>query len=289
MKKVILMLISILASANVNCQQSADDNKEKEAIIALIQEETQSYYDKDFERWSNCYVKSDDNLWMAASRTWNDYRVGWEVQADFHKTSFETEKMVNIEAKKPIIIKIYDKSAWIVFDNEVINEEGESTEKVRVTYFLEKPVDKWKIVYSNRIYKGSYYLAEWPMINLIAYAKSLGKNSEDIGSFNYENTKENLGSDLGYEDYQNAIINQYTNLTPPDGMNILEQDDNHVIFIATGFATNLKKEGSIDNVSYKEYLAVDETFWTKLGDHFGADYNQGITDDGVKVSVSKKK
>ena len=289
MKKVFILLISVLSIANVYCQQSLDVNKEKEAIISLIEEETQSYYDKDFERWSDCYVKRDDIIWMAASKTWNNYRVGWEAQAAFHKPSFETEKMVNREAKKPITVKIYDKSAWIVFDNEVINEDGESTEKVRVTYFLEKPVDEWKIVYSNRIYTGSYYLAEWPTINLIAYAKSLGKSSEDIGSFYYQNAKENWLSEIGYEDYQNTVINEYTNLTPLDGMKILEQDGDHVIFTATGFATNLKKEGSLDNVSYKEYLAVGDTFWTKAGDHIGADYNQEIMDYGVKVSVSKKK
>jgi hypothetical protein len=289
MKNLIIVLISVFAVSSLYCQQSSTQDKEKEAIIALIEEETQSYYDRDFERWSECYIHSDDNVRMLASKTWHNYLDGFEKHKNDIKSSFETEKETNREKKKPLTVKVYDKSAWIVFENEVFSEEGDSTEKVWVTYFLEKPENDWKIVYSNRIYSNSYYMAEWPRVNMIAYAKSIGKNPEDIGNFFYENAKTDWGSELGYDDFQNAVINEYTYLAPPEGMKILEQDDDHVIFTATGFATNLKKEGSLNNVSYAEYLAVGDTFWTKAGDFMGANFTQEITDKGVKVSVSKKK
>ena len=288
MKKAIVLIISVFSLVILGCQQPMDPDKEKEAILTLIEEETQSYYDKDFDRWGSFYAQTDDNIWMVAGQTWHDYRDGWKTQADAMKSAFETEKEINREVKKPIEVKIYDKSAYIVFENEVFDENQESLEKVRVTYFLERMDDKWKIVYSNRVYGSTYYLVDWAALDMILYAKSLGKSTEDIGSFFAERAKKEWAAEMTYADYQNAIINNFRNRTPKDGFKILEEDDNHAIFTASGMISNLKKNGTLNEVTYEEFLKLGETFWTEVGEHVGADFSKEITDEGLKISVSKK-
>lgn len=289
MKKIIVLLILAIPLMNLSCEKPpSDPEKEKEAIIALIEEETQSYYDKDFERWSACYVHSDDNIWIMAQRNWHDYRDGWETQADGMKSAFETEKEINREVKKPIQIKVYDKSAWIVFESEQFDENKESVVKQRATYFLEKPDDKWKIIYTNRVYGGTYYFVDGAQLDMIQYAKSLGKSSEDIGKFWAEGAKKEWAAEMKYEDYQNAIVNNVRNNTPKDGFMILEEDSDHVVFTSNGMGSNLKKSGTLNDVTYEEYLKLGETFWTQVGDHVGADFSQEMTADGLKVSVSKR-
>jgi len=289
MKKINILLISVMAIVSISCEQPPlDTEKEKEAIVALIEEETQSYYDKDFERWSNCYAQSDDNIWIFARQDWHDYGEGWKTQADGMKSAFETEKEINREVKEPVEVKIYDNSAWIVFDNEAFDENGESLEKVKVTYFLEKVNDKWKIIYSNRVVGSSYYLVDWATLDMILYAKSLGKSSEDIGKFFAERAKKEWAAELKYEDYQNAIVNNVRNRTPIDGFKILEEDADHVVLTSSGMISNLKKNGTLNEVTYEEYLKLGETFWTEVGDHVGADFRVEIMDQGLKFSVSKR-
>jgi len=289
MKQIIILLILVITLLPVGCEPPPVDlEKEKEAIIALIEEETQSYYDGDFDRWSACYVQSDDNMWIIASRTWHDYRDGWGNQAEAFKPDFETEKLVNREVKKPIEVKVYDKSAYIVFENEVFDENNESQEKVRVTYFLEKPEDKWKIIYTNRVYGSTYYLVDWAALDLILYARTLGKSPEDLGKFYAERAKKRWAAELNYEDFQNTVVNNFRNGTPKEGFTIHEEDSDHVVFTSSGMVSNLKKNGTLNEVTYEEYLKLDETFWTEVGDHVGADFSEEITDQGLKVSVTKR-
>lgn len=289
MKKIIVLLILALPLVNLSCEQpQSDPEKEKEAIIALIEEESQSYYDKDFERWSDFYVHSDDNIWILAQRNYHDYRDGWENMADNMKPAFETEKEINREVKKPIHVKVYGKSAWIVFESEQFDENNDSVVKQIATYFLEKQDDKWKIIYTNRVYDSTYYLADWAQLDMIQYAKSLGKSPEDIGKFWAEHAKKDWAAEMKYEDYQNTIVNNFRNNTPKDGFTILEEDENHVVFTSNGMFSNLKKSGTLNDVTYEEYLKLGETFWTQVGDHVGADFTKEITADGLKISLSKR-
>ena len=289
MKQIIILLILVITLLPVGCEPPPVDlEKEKEAIIALIEEETQSYYDGDFDRWSACYVQSDDNMWIIASRTWHDYRDGWGNQAEAFKPDFETEKLVNREVKKPIEVKVYDKSAYIVFENEVFDENNESQEKVRVTYFLEKPEDKWKIIYTNRVYGSTYYLVDWAALDLILYARTLGKSPEDLGKFYAERAKKRWAAELNYEDFQNTVVNNFRNGTPKEGFTIHEEDSDHVVFTSSGMVSNLKKNGTLNEVTYEEFLKLGETFWSEVGDHVGADFSEEITDQGLKISVTKR-
>lgn len=289
MKTFIITLITVCTITVAFSQEKYDVTKEKEAIIDLIEEETQSFYDRDHDRWIDTYAQSSDNVYLSAAKNGHTFLKDWESHNNYVKYLFENEKIPNREVKTPVKIKIYDDSAWIVFNNEVFNEMGESTEMVYSTYFLEKADNKWKIIYSNRIHSGTYYMADRENLGTIQYAKSLGKSAEDVGSYYAKNAKENWLKTIDYDQYQDLIIGYFTSVTPPGGLVILEEDDQHIIFTSTGLAADLKRNGSINNVSYEEYLSVNETFAIQTGDRAGAVYKQEITDEGLKVFVSKKK
>ena len=62
------------------------------------------------------------------------------------------------EVRTPIRIKIYEKSAWFVFDNEAFNNKGEVVGTQIQTNFLEKHDGSWKIVYKNSIRTSDYWV-----------------------------------------------------------------------------------------------------------------------------------
>ena len=69
MKKAILILISFLLLVNYSCKKKIDFEKEKEAILAVSEEEAAGTYGSDFERWSATYVQDSTKIRILASKT----------------------------------------------------------------------------------------------------------------------------------------------------------------------------------------------------------------------------
>ena len=262
-------------------------NGDEEAILELIEEETASYYDINYERWQKNYVKSTDNVWLISSKGNYDTYFDWASYDEQFKSAFEEEKRVNREFKSPVKLKVYEDSAWILFNNEVFDEEGNTLETQLVTYFLEKKDDRWKIIYSNRIYPSTYHDADWGLLNNISYAKHIGKSPQDIASFHAERSIKEQGENLNYESYLDQLMSAWSNASPTRALQILEQNDVQVVFMAKDIAINLERSGSIGGVTYDEYLLYIQTYWSYLGDEVGAIYDQVYAGDGIQVSVSK--
>ena len=153
MKKYVLTLFAMLLLAGASCQEKIDIEKEKAAIIAVIEEETNAAYDADFDRLSATYVQDETNIDLRASKSGYSYDVGWEESSSVFKEWYENnpDPVKNNEVKKNYKIKVYPESAWAVFDNENYNDEGELTGKAIGVNFLEKVDGEWKIVYLSRV------------------------------------------------------------------------------------------------------------------------------------------
>ena len=158
MKKYLLTLFAIILLAGTSCQEKIDIENEKEAIKAVIEEETNAYLERDFDRFAATYVQDETNIRLIA---WNDgygYRVGWKEISSVFKKGFENypEPIKENQVKTNYKIKVYNESAWAVFDNEVHNNEGELINKSIHVEFLEKVNGEWKIVYLSEVYTSSY-------------------------------------------------------------------------------------------------------------------------------------
>jgi hypothetical protein len=287
MKKTISVLIAFLLMVNYSCKEKIDVEKEKEAILAVMEEEKDSYWASDFERWSATYLQDSTAMRMGSSRNGFSLISGWDSISSNIKPDVVRKKEVPKEVKTPIRIKIYKESAWVVYDTERFNNKGESVLKQIETFFYEKHDGKWKIILRDLAGVTSYYQADINLINSINYAKSLGKSVEDLASFTGDQFKTSWNIASGFNGFVNGILSNWRPIVPMGELKIQERDDNHIIFSASKMFTGLKT-GPQYNVTYDDYLTFYRVACEKIADYMGAIYKQETTQDGILVTISKK-
>ncbi|MCK5781956.1 MAG: hypothetical protein KAH10_05165 [Flavobacteriales bacterium] len=157
MRKYIFISIFIVASM-FSCSRSQNLGKEREAIISVIENQTKAHLSKDYEAESNTFVQDESTIILISRQNWYGYAVGWEKLSKSIKINIDkdpkplTETFKNTDYK----IKIYDRSAWVVYDENSYNAKGDSIRKVINVRFLEKVDGEWKIVYLSDVDVTSY-------------------------------------------------------------------------------------------------------------------------------------
>ena len=69
MRYAILLVLSVIALAFSGCEKSIDFDKEKASIIAVMDKETRSYIDRDFEAMFLTHVHDSMNMRLSAELT----------------------------------------------------------------------------------------------------------------------------------------------------------------------------------------------------------------------------
>jgi hypothetical protein len=164
MKTSLSILLAIILFAGLSCQDKMDIEKEKEAIKAVIEEETQSYLDNDFKELANAHLQDETTLRISA---WKDgYQIlnGWKAIGDSLKSLIEADTN-DVKVKftnSDYLIKIYPQSAWAAFTQiwSATYEGKDYTSQTRETRFLEKVKGEWKIVFLLNLGTSSYDEAE---------------------------------------------------------------------------------------------------------------------------------
>ena len=152
MKKLIIATVLLMFAAVTFCQNSSNMEKEKEAIKAVIEEETNAFKDRDLDRVKATYLMDETTTRLNTTSGFN-LMEGWETLgsgfSEFLKDNPEPVK--NTEVKSNYRIKLYNDCAWVIFDEEVPNVESGSMDKVLGLNLLEKVEGNWKIVFLGRI------------------------------------------------------------------------------------------------------------------------------------------
>ena len=158
MKKYLFPLIILIFLAGTSCQEEIDIEKEKAAIIAVIEKETEAFFDCDIDRLSATHVQDETNIRLTATKSGYTYDVGWEKIKSFFLDYFENEAEPGdfYEVKRNYKIKVYPESAWAVFDNYYYNGEDELLSTSIHAEFLEKVNGEWKLVFYNSIYTSTW-------------------------------------------------------------------------------------------------------------------------------------
>jgi hypothetical protein len=78
MKKMYLFMFAFALIASAYGQETTNLEKEKEAIKAVILEETQSFFDRDFERYAATYKYDESIVDLRAYNASYSHVVGWE-------------------------------------------------------------------------------------------------------------------------------------------------------------------------------------------------------------------
>ena len=157
MKKIIFsILILMLIVGSNSCQEKINIEEEKKAIIAVIEEETDAAFDKDFDRIAATYVQDETNIRLTAGENSYVYAVGWEEISSGFKEYVEGEYLQKSNlVKTDYKIKVYKESAWAIFYDIRYENEVEKVKGVGVR-FLEKVNGEWKVVYLSTVMISSY-------------------------------------------------------------------------------------------------------------------------------------
>jgi len=167
MKKFIYTILTLsLISGGSSCREEIDIEKEKEAIKAVIEEETNSYIENDYDRFAETYVRDKTFIRLNASKDeynyiegWGyNYIVGWEeISLAFRENSKgNPDPRLYRYENSNYKIKVYPQSAWAVYDEIWYDKDGELTEYNIDVRFLENVDGAWKIVYLSTVNTTSY-------------------------------------------------------------------------------------------------------------------------------------
>ena len=158
MKKLFWTFFIVIVLVGTSCKEKIDIEKEKAAIIAVIEAETEAFFDSDINRLASFHVQDESNTRLTATKSGYTFDVGWENINSFFLDYFENEADSGnfYEVKKNYKIKVYGESAWAVFDNDYYNGEDQLLSSSIHAEFLEKDNGKWKIVFYTSIYTSTW-------------------------------------------------------------------------------------------------------------------------------------
>lgn len=149
MKKNLLTFFAIVLLAGTSCQEKIDIEKEKEAIMAVINAESETARTSDYDGLISCYLQDENQIYFYLGM--DDYRIytGWNQlapQFERFKEPPAEEMMAMTFSKENPIIKVTGNTAWAICDNiwKGTGEEGAwKNEGIQIT-FLEKVDGNWK-------------------------------------------------------------------------------------------------------------------------------------------------
>ena len=100
MKKYVFTLFAIILLGGTSCQEKIDIEKEKATIIAVIEEETEAFFDSDIDRLGALHVQDETNIRLTATKsgytsiytsTWNDEEESETEEIEEGEVEPETE------------------------------------------------------------------------------------------------------------------------------------------------------------------------------------------------------
>ena len=157
--KYYLNTISILIILTVfSCTEKIDYEKEKAAIIEVIEAETEAFFDSDIDRLASFHIQDESNVRLTASKSGYTNFVGWENIRSFFLDYFENEMEPGefYEVKKNYRINISGNNASATYDNYYYNGQDELLSTSIHAQFLQKVNGEWKIAFYTSIYNSTW-------------------------------------------------------------------------------------------------------------------------------------
>lgn len=149
MKKYLLALFACSLLAVVCCQDESGIEKEKKAIIAVIEAERIAYYNKDLTSLDDSWVQEPSSRKLFLTTHGITEITGWD---DIHQNHIEAvernwDEHEETAQYSEYSINIYGYTAMVIHDSEhMITDHGEeSILNMRRMVHLVKVDDKWKI------------------------------------------------------------------------------------------------------------------------------------------------
>ena len=149
MKKSLLVLISCCLLAVVCCQDERGIEKEKKAIIAVIEAEKAAYYTQDLAGLDNSWVQESSSRKLFLTTHGITELTGWD---EIHQNNIEAigrdwNEHIETVQYSDYSINIYGNTALVLHDSEheITDHGNESVLHMRRIIHLVKVDEEWKI------------------------------------------------------------------------------------------------------------------------------------------------
>ena len=158
MIKYYCSLFVVLLLTLTSCQEHINIEKEQEAIKAVIENESNAAWARNFEKQAELFVQNESLVRLSAGRTSFTFREGWDKISSGYRGYYSRNPnpSTNTWEFSNFKIKVYQESAWAVYDATWRDAEGKFLSMHKSVRFLEKVDGKWKIVYLSWIDTTSY-------------------------------------------------------------------------------------------------------------------------------------
>jgi len=166
-KNAVLLLVCLLFMTGVSCQKKVDVQKEKEAIMAVINAESETARIGDVAGLTSFYVQDEYNTRFMLGKESYQIITGWDELGPFLeqlRANAEIDASSISFTKENAVIKVMGNTAWVICDNNWKVMRGEvltRSESIQIT-FLEKPEGEWKISFAAWIPKPVPAVEETP-------------------------------------------------------------------------------------------------------------------------------
>jgi hypothetical protein len=160
MKKSLTVLFALILIACYSCKEKIDVNKEKEAILNLLQKEGDLFVANDLQNIFAIHIQDSTATRLEhGTDSYNIYK-GWDeiknlyeeyVKRNTADSSYKNPK----NFKENIIIKVVGNSAWVLCDNTwkyIYNNVPEENTNIQISFF-EKVGGEWKFSFNAFIQK----------------------------------------------------------------------------------------------------------------------------------------
>jgi len=163
-----MKLLGILSGVSlllfISCNEVVDVEAEKQAIIDVINAETEAYTEVDFEKLISFYVQDSLNFRLTTGADNHVFLEGWDdVKAFFEEDMMSGEPTVPSNTavkveKKDFRIKVYEHAAYVICTETwtYTTDSSELEIDSRQVRFMEKIEDEWKIAFLSFIGTSGY-------------------------------------------------------------------------------------------------------------------------------------
>ena len=149
MKKLALFTPVLIMVTVISCKARMDVAKEKEDIIAVIENEKEAYFNQDYSGISEAWIQEPSSYKIYMNENGNILFDGWDAiskhdQENLQDTSWDRSQ-VRMDFSN-YRINVIDNTAWVLFDchtNGIVQGDTISILDTRI-YVLKKVEGNWK-------------------------------------------------------------------------------------------------------------------------------------------------
>lgn len=151
MRKILLALLAILLLVGSSCNTESNFEKEKEAIMEVLYQQSEAYISGDLEKAFAVHTQDDVETRLEfGPYSYNTFK-GWdEIKSLLEDAAPGYVHPGSVNTKENVIMKVMGNSAWLTCDNIwkwEMDEGSEGISNIQIV-FLEKIKGEWKVSFS---------------------------------------------------------------------------------------------------------------------------------------------